>query len=218
MVSCPCALVMPSRCAGSTAHCARAGSIRVARSAARVLAQEIADRQLREAGIPDVAEQVRVRQLLGLDHHVQRPRAVEAVLAERETFHQVEHHQHRDALPLRRNLAHRPPAVGRLDWVHPLRLEIRQIGLGHRAAGVVQHLDDRSGRASLVEAIAPVGGRNQPQRRREVRVAEHVARGRRPAVREERLACVRIRREHAHRCRTPPPARRDLGHREPLVA
>ena len=149
MVSFPCALVMPSSCAGSTEHCARAASISFARSAARVLAEQLADRQLREARIADVPEQVRVRQLLRLDHHVQRPRAVEAVFAEREPLHQVEHHQHRDALPLRRDLAHRPSAIRRLDRVDPLGLELR------RSASVIVPPASRSA-LTIAAAVGPV--------------------------------------------------------------
>ena len=162
------------------------------------------DRRLREARVADVAQHVRVGELLRLDHHVQRAGAVEAVLAQRKLLHQVEHHQRRDPLRVRRQLVDRPAAIGRRDRLDPFGRELLEIAGGHRAALLVRNRQDGVGCGSLVEACSAVRG-DAAQRCREVGVAEELAAARRAAVGQvgRRSASVR-----PPACRPAPPSAR----------
>jgi hypothetical protein len=85
------------------------------------------DRHVHECRIGHVALHVGVGELLGLDHHVQRLRAMETETRERKALHQVEHHQGGDALRVGRNLVDRPAAIARRDWIDPRRRILRKV-------------------------------------------------------------------------------------------
>ena len=97
-----------------------------------------------------------------------RARAVQAVLRQRVLLHQVEHHQRRDALRVRRQLVHGPAAVRRRNRIDPLGPELPQILGGHRAAELTRDREDGVGGFSVVEAgrafLAPRGGASRRAR------------------------------------------------------
>ncbi len=179
------------------------------------LAEHRQHRDLRELRIRDVAEHVRVGELLRLDHHVHRLRARQAVLAERVLLHDVEHHQRRDALGVRRQLVHRPPAIRRRNRIDPLGLIVLEVGGRHRAALGVGEREDRLGRLALVEA-GRTFRRDQPQRVREIGILEHFAGLGRAAVWQEGRRGTRIRRELARR--GVPGIRDHVGDRKAIVS
>ena len=158
-------------------------------------------RDHREARVADVPQHVGVGQLLGLDHHVQGVRAVEAVLAEREALHQVQHHQRGDALGVRADLVDVPAAVVGLHRRDPLGLVLGQVGGGERAALLLGDRQDGLGGRPGVVAVAPALG-DAAQRAGQVGVPEHLAGPRRPlAVDEVGLLRVRVLAVHLRRAR-----------------
>ena len=166
-----------------------------------------------EPRVSDVPEHVGIRELLRLDHHVQRLRAVESILRHREPLHDAEHHERCDALCVGWQLADRPAAVGRLNGRDPFRLELEQIRRRHRVALRLREGDDRIGGGSAIKAIAPV--RADPgQRRREVGITKQRAGRRGMCIGEIRGARAGIGRQLG--CRLPPHAGIDLAHREAL--
>src|SRR5258705_470319 len=98
--------------------------------------------ELRIGGVP---QHVRVGALLGLDHHVQRCGGREAVVAQRELLHQVEHDQRGDALRVGWNFVDAPSMIGRRNGIDPLGLEVPQIFGSHRPAVGARAFEDCGG-------------------------------------------------------------------------
>ena len=116
---------------------------------------------------------------------------MEAPLGQRKALQDVQHLQGGDALRVGRNLADRPAAVVGLDRLHPLGLEIGKVVERHRAALLVDDVDDGLRGGTLVVAVAPLF-RDAPQGAREVGIAEDLARAGRAAVDQERRARVGV--------------------------
>ena len=145
----------PGSRSGSTSHVASSGIDQLGPIDGAGLVEHRRGRDHREARVADVAEHVGVGELLGLDHHVQRVRAVEAVLAEREALHQVQHHQGGHALGVRADLVD-ASSRGRsvCDRRDPLGLELGQVGGGERAALLLRDRQDGLGGRTVVVAVA----------------------------------------------------------------
>ena len=179
-----------------------------------LLGKKLLHRNAGEARIADVPEQVGVGELLRLDHRVQRARRVKAPLADGELLEDVEHLQRGDALAVGRQLADLPAAVGGLDGLHPLGLELRQVLGRHHAAAFAHHGHDCLRRRTLVEAVATLL-RDSPERPRQVGVAERLASPRRLSPNQERRPRLGIVRQHLDRMR--PQLGGHLHHRKAVL-
>ena len=181
-----------------------------------LLVEHLRDRHVREARIADVAQQIGIGQLLRFDHHVHRARAVEPVVGQWKPFHQVEHHQRGDALALRRNLRHRPSAVGGLDRARPIRARTpidRRPSSCRRAPSRIG--DDRLGDGPAVEAVPPaLGDQAQGVRARSGLRKISPARGGLPLMRNVWRASGWDASSFSDRA---PGAGDDLGDREPVL-
>ena len=123
---------------------------------------------------------------------------MKAVLGEWVLLHQVQHHQRRNALRIRTDFVHVPSAVVGPDRRHPLWLELLQVGGGHRATLLARNGQNRLGCLALVVTVTSFVG-DQLQRRREIRIAEHLSRSRRTrAIDQIGLARVRVGTVHLH--------------------
>ena len=121
-----------------------------------------------------VAQHVGVGQLLGLDHRMQRPGAVEAPFPHGELLEEIEHHQRRDPLGRSREFADGPAAVGGADRGDPIRLQLAKVVRRHEPALLLRQPHDRVGHRPRVESIAPMLG-DAPQRSGEIGIPEEVA-------------------------------------------
>jgi hypothetical protein len=178
------------------------------------LREQAGDRYRGDPRIGDVATDVGVGQLLGLDHDVQTAGGARSPLGEREALHQVEHQQRADPLRRRRQLPDRPAAIGRGDRLDPLGGERRQVGGGHPAAVSPGEAQDPGADLALVEGVSAVGG-ELPVRPRQVGIAEQLADPRRPAVEQERAGGHRVATEEVFALR--PQAAHQLGDREAVL-
>ena len=108
------------------------------------------------SGIADIANEIGECELLGLDHDVQRSRAVESPLPQRKLLHDVEHHERSDSGAVRWNLLDCPSAIRRADRVYPFRLVAFEV-LGRRASRPVRPRASEDGLRcwSAIETIAP---------------------------------------------------------------
>ena len=139
---------------------------------------------------------------------------MEAVVAHRKLFHDVEHHQRRNSLGVRRNLINRPAAILGRNRRHPLGLKAGQVLHRHGAALFAADGNDRFSRASLVVAVAAIAG-DHPQARRQFGIAKHLARLRRASVDQVRGRRVSLRAQQFER--VVPQSGRHLVHRKSFV-
>ena len=188
-------VVRPSKTDGSTRAPRPPAAISRARALRCALSSIAADRHGAKPRIADVAQHVGVGQLLGFDHHVQRAARCEAVLAQRKLFHQVEHHQRGDALRVRRQLVDASSRDRSSRSDRPSRLELAQVGRGHRAAACsFEHREDGR-RPSAPRRTRPRHrSRSVAERRGEIGVPEELAGPRRASVRQIGRGRVRARR------------------------
>ena len=111
-------------------------------------------RDVGSMGITYISLKVGIGEFLGFDLQVQGFLAVVPPLLDGEWFHDVQHLERGDSLPVGRHLVDGPAMIGGADGVNPFRLEFGQIVGLHIAAKLTLQLQDRSRRFSLVKPIA----------------------------------------------------------------
>ena len=154
---------------------------------------------------------VGVCELLGFDERVQRLSRVVTVPADRRALHQIEHHQRRDALSVRRQLVDRPSAIRRRERRHPLGIKRREIVCGQHPALRLGALHDALRDLAAIERVASARA-ERTIGRREIGVFENLPHRRHVAARQihTRGLCVRPQ----ERLTSLPFGRDDLGNRE----
>ena len=176
--------------------------------------KQLLHRDMGEPRVAHVTEQVGVRELLRLDHRVQRARRVEAPFRQREPFQHPQHQKRGDALPVRRQLRHLPPPVRDLERIDPFRVEQGQVLGVHQPAMLPDDVDDGLRRGTFVEP-PPAALGDTPQRPRQAGILEYLPRGGRPTVNQERRDGLRVVGEHRRGgC---PESRGDLHHRKAVL-
>ena len=173
-----------------------AGLVRIdpAAQAGRVrLREQLLDRNRPELRVAVLGLQVRVGELLRLDHQVPVHRVRGPELGEvvsqlrRAHLEDVQHLERGKALPGRRQLIDVVAVVVRGHRLHPLGLAFCQVLAGHHAAVRLDLLHDRLGDRALVERVLAFR-LDEAQRLGEVGVADDgVERGRVLAVQEDLL-------------------------------
>src|SRR6266404_945996 len=145
-------------------------------------------RQFLPSRITDVFHQIRVRQLLRLDHRVQRIRRAKApiLLSQRKRLHDVQHLQRRHPLHVRRQFVDNPVAIRRGNRLDKFARIVRQILAIHRPAMALHRLQNLRGNFTFVERV-PAMLRNLLQRPRQIRIAKHLAHSRRAVPRKVSL-------------------------------
>jgi len=111
-------------------------------------------------GITDVFGEIGVGKFFCFDHDVEGFRGTEGVvfLAERKRFHDVEHFEGGNSLPVWRKFEDGPIAVGSGDGLDPFGGVGGEILGGHDAAVVLDGFEDARGDFAGVEGVAAVGG------------------------------------------------------------
>jgi len=127
-------------------------------------------------GIADVFGEIGVSKFFRFDHDVQGFRGAEGVvfLAEGKRFHDVEHFEGGNSLPVWRKFEDGPFAVGSGDGLDPLGGVGGEILGGHDAAVALHGFEDARGDFAGVEGVAAMCG-DLLQRVSEIGIAEEFA-------------------------------------------
>jgi len=180
------------------------------------LGEQCRHRQFLPSRIADILRQIRICQLLRLNHRVQRFRRPETpvFLSKRKRLHDIEHLQGRDSLDIGRQFVNGPIPVSRRNRFHPLTRVFGEIGCYHRPAVPLHRVQNLSRNLALVERIAPMLP-NLLQRPCQVRIPENFSDSWRTVLQKIR-ACRRLIRPQMiyFRC---PIRRRPLRHRKPVL-
>lgn len=121
--------------------------------------------------IAHILLKIGIGEFLGFDLQVQGFLAVVPPLLNRKLFHDVQHLQRRNSLPIGGHLVDGPAMIGGADGVNPFGLELGQILGFHKTAKITLQLQDRSRRFSLVKPLAAMF-RNALERSRQFRIAK----------------------------------------------
>ncbi len=141
--------------------------------------------------VGDVVVEVGERELHGLQHDVQRLRAVDGMRADAERLQHAEAGERGDALAVRRQLVHDGAGERRGDGVDPIGLVAPEVVEAHHAAVRRRMRDHGVGERALVERLATA--LDDQFQAAGVRLLAHEFAGfRRAAAREEMLGEARL--------------------------
>ena len=148
------------------------------------LRYEAVDRHAHFIGICNVGVAVGESHFLRLDHEVKVLGRIMAQTRQVIAFKDVQHLEHSDSLRLSTEFVDIVPSVSCPDGIHPLRVELREVGKSQRSIVLFRKIRDLFRNVTFVENVAAAFG-NLPERGCEFGYLENIAVPRRAAVDQE---------------------------------